>query len=293
MKKSTQTKIELFIVFSLIIGFLIFKYIPEYKKSQGSSDKYFDISSIDNIVEIKINDNPNFALATSKNIIIGIFFFDKESISLYNQNIENTTIDNGIKRIVAILTENDYLKNSYTISFNQYINTQSKEVENAFKNAILNLNLSVIYVENTITLEEKALSLDITETEPEQIISQLELYSKNNIRHYKNDISDNDNNIIVDENITEESSKTYADNVYNKLQKYVSENNIVNQDALDTTLPIILIPASQSGKIFSDNTSWYYVKDGKIYAYISFTSNNESYSYCYEGTIDKCKKGQC
>ena len=293
MKKSTQTTIELFIVFSLIIGFWIFKYIPEYQKSQGSSDKYFDISSIDNIVEIKINDNPNFALATSENIIIGIFFFDKESISLYNQNIENTTIDNGIKRIVTILAENEYLKNSYTISFNQYLNTQSKEVENAFKNEILNLNLSVIYIENIITLEEKALSLDITETETEQIIRQLELYSKNNIRHYKNDISEYDNNITVDENMTEESSKTYADNVYSKLQKYVSDNNIVNQEAFATTLPIILIPASQSGEIFSDNTSWYYVRDGKIYAYISFTSNNKSYSYCYEGRIDKYKKGQC
>ena len=78
MKETTKYKIQLILVFLLMIGALLFKFIPEYKASKGSSDSYLNLSNADDIVEIKINNKPNFAIITEKDSIIGILFFDKD-----------------------------------------------------------------------------------------------------------------------------------------------------------------------------------------------------------------------
>lgn len=292
MKESTKNKIEIIIVFILLIGALLFKFIPEYRDAQGSSDSYINSDSFDDIIEIKIDNKPNFAIVTQKDSIEGIFFFDKESLCLYNQNIEKSTIEDGVDSIVEILIENSYLKASSTITFTKYTDVSYVIVTNAFKNKLSNLGIAANYEEISSSLETKAKSLDITETDSEQIIKQLELYSKDIVRHSKNNVSENGQSPITSE-ITETQAKEYANNVYKKIENYASDNNITNQEVSNTILPITLIPANQSGTMFPDSTSWYYIKDSKVYAYISFTNDNKVYSYCYQASIDEYKKGQC
>lgn len=291
MKESTINKIEILLVFLLIIGALLFKFIPEYKESQGSSDSYIDSTAFDDIIEVKVNNKPNFAIVTSDNSIIGILFFDKESLCIYNQNIENTPIEDGVNKIVELLIENDYLKSNSTITFIKYSNASYERVTTAFKNTLLSLGVGVNYFETETTLQERAISLNITETDIEQIIKELELYSKDIVRHNKNNVSENNSSISTD--MTETTAKEYTNNVYIKIENYISDNNIINQEVNNTSLPIYLIPANSQGTIFPDTSSWYYIKDSKVYAYISITHNNKNYSYCYQGSIDEYKKGQC
>ena len=52
MKEKHQIIIRVILVFLLIIGSLIFKVIPEYKETQGSSDKFIAIDKYTDIVEI-------------------------------------------------------------------------------------------------------------------------------------------------------------------------------------------------------------------------------------------------
>ena len=98
MKEKHQIIIRVILVFLLIIGSLIFKVIPEYKETQGSSDKFITTDKYTDIVEITINNKPNFALVIEDKIISNILFFDQESICLYNQNIEGSTIKEGTKK---------------------------------------------------------------------------------------------------------------------------------------------------------------------------------------------------
>ncbi len=282
---------EILVVIALLLGFLIFKFIPEYKNTQGSSDKYLDTKNIEDMVEVKIDNTTNFLLITKKSKINTILFFDKSSLCLYNQNIENMTIVDGVSTIVELLIENNSLTASSTIYFLKYSDDSEKSVEDAFTKKLSSMNIYPNYQEITTSLELRAKDFKIEATDSEQILKQLELESKEIVRYNKNNVSSNTHQEIT--TLTEETAKTYMNNVYKKIENYISTNNIVNQEVSASTLPITLIPASTSGNIFPDNTSWYYVRDSKVYAYISITNNSTTYSYCYIGTIDDYKKGQC
>ena len=133
--------------------------------------------------------------------------------------------------------------------------------------------------------------LDINTDSEESNLKEIELVSKNIIRRYKNNVSTTPG--ILTENITEDNSRDYTDTVYKKIEKYVRENNVTNQSINEKTLEITKIPANSSGTIFPDETSWYYIENGKVYAYISIKVKNNNYNYCYQASIDEYKKGQC
>lgn len=292
MKESTKYKIEFILTILLIIGVLIFKFIPEYKKSLGSSDSFLDTKNYDGIVEIKINDQPDFILITERDYISAILFFDKKALCLYNQNIENKTIEEGINIIVEQLIKNNYLQSGSTITFAKYTDNSYQRVQAAFKNKLQALKVTVTYAEIQLTLKDKAASLGIEDSNPEELLRKLELYSKEIIRYDKNNVSEYEDPVI-EADLTETTSKELTNNIYRKLEEYAAENKITNQATTSTTLPITLIPATSDGTLFPDATSWYYIKDSKVYAYISLTSNNQTFSYCYQGSIDAYKKGQC
>lgn len=288
--------IQTLIIFILIIGLIIFKFIPEYKNNLGSSDRYIDINNYEDIVEIKINDKLNFSLILSQNKVTNILFFDKTSLCLYNQDIENKDIDIAISKVVNILIENDYLDNLSTINTIKYHGNHYEQVVLRIKEVLQTKNILPNYIETTSTIQEKARSFSITSTDEESILKELEFYSKNLIRNKKYNVSENNqynNDTPQQEEITEKNAKEYTDLVYLKLEKYIKEQNIVNQDINNPNLKITLIPANINGTIYPDNTSWYYVKESKLYAYISITQKENSNSYCYQGTIDNYKKGQC
>ena len=292
MSDKTIRNLEIIIIIALFLGGLFFKVLPEYKKSLGSSDAYIDLSNYDDLVEIYIDNKPNFIIVTKKDIIKGILFFDKESLCLYNQNIENSKIEDGITIIVEQLIKYNHLKGTSTITFVKYNDKSYQKVTTSFKSYLNELNVPVNYIELSSSLEEKRILYNLEVTENEQIIKELELYSKNIIRNNKNDVT-NKENLPISEEITESNARKYTDNVYIKIEKYIKDNNITNQEVNNTSLPITLIPINEKGTIYPDSSSWYYVQDSKVYAYISITHNNQNYSYCYQSSIDEYKKGQC
>ena len=292
MSDKTIRNLEIIIIIALFLGGLFFKVLPEYKKSLGSSDAYIDLSNYDDLVEIYIDNKPNFIIVTKKDIIKGILFFDKESLCLYNQNIENSKIEDGITIIVEQLIKYNHLKSTSTITFVKYSDKSYQKVTTSFKSYLNELNVPVNYIELSSSLEEKRILYNLEVTENEQIIKELELYSKNIIRNNKNDVTNKENLPILEE-ITESNARKYTDNVYIKIEKYIKDNNITNQEVNNTSLPITLIPINEKGTIYPDSSSWYYVQDSKVYAYISITHNNQNYSYCYQSSIDEYKKGQC
>ena len=262
MKEKHKIAIQVVLVFILIICSLIFKVIPEYKETQGSSDKYIDTEKYIDIVEITINNKPNFALVIENKTISNVLFFDSEAMCLYNQNIEGSSIKEGTTKIVELLITNDYLKQNYFLILKNYKNVAYEQVKSDLLQALTDLEVNVILQEETSSVEQKAKSLDIEKETEESNLKEIELVSKNIVRKYKNNVSSNTN--IIKEDVTEETSRTYTDTVYKKIEKYVRENNIVNQSQTEHTLEITKIPANTSGTIFPDDTSWYYVENGVV-----------------------------
>lgn len=291
MKDKYRVTLQIILVIALIVGALVFKVIPEYKESQGSSDAYIKIDEYKDMVELKINNHTNFALITTDKIITNILFFDSTSLVLYNQDIENTSFENGIKKIISILIENNYLKTNDFITLTAYHNKTDQIVKDEIIKYLNSLNAQANIIEEKNTIEEKAKSLRIEEADEKQQLKAIEYASKDIVRKYKNNL--NSQTITQKENITEENIRDYTDNVYKKLEQYVRQNEIINQDITSPSIEITKIPANQAGNLFPDNSSWYYVQDKQVYAYISITIDDVNYSYCYQASIDIYKKGQC
>lgn len=292
MKEKHRNILQVILVIILIICALIFKVIPEYQETKGSSDTYIDTDTYTDIVEIKINNKPNFAIVTTEKTISNILFFDQESLCLYNQDIEGTTIQEGTKKIIELLIENDYLKQNYFLTLTNYKNTSYESIKSGLLNYLTELNVVITLQEETSSITSKAKSLNITTEEETEQLKEIELTSKDIVRHYNNNVSGT-STITKTESITDDSSRDYTDTVYKKIENYVRQNNIINQDVSASLLDITQIPANTEGTIFPDSTSWYYVQDGNVFAYISITQKNTNYSYCYQASIDVYKKGQC
>ena len=292
MKEKYKNILQIVIVFILIICALIFNVIPEYKASQGSSDKYIDTENYTDIVEVKVNNKPNFALIITDNQISNILFFDQESLCLYNQDIEGLSIKDGTKKIIELLITNDYLKQDYFLILTKYKNKSYEETKQYLLTALQDLSVTVNVQEESSSIEQKAKENNITYKDEISSLKEIELLSKDIVRQHNNDVS-YQSTINKPENITQDNSREYTDTVYKKIESYMRSNNITNQTIDNQTLEITKIPANSRGNVFPDSTSWYYIEDSKVYAYISITINNNNYSYCYQASIDVYKKGQC
>lgn len=289
MQKKILTIIEIIAIIIAAILIIIFKAIPEYKKTQGSSDTFININSYEDIVEIKINNSPNFALVTTKEKVTNILFFDEDSICLYNKDIENNKIDNAIKKIVGLLINTNYLKNNDNITILSYNNKTYTTIKNSLMTNLDNADIHINLIEGKTSLEQKAKELQI-EYDDGNILRIVELYSKQLASSNSDTIY---NNKSQSTSINENTFKKYSDNIYNKIEKYASANNISNQEINSTNLPINLIPANEEGTYYPNEESWYYIESNKVYAYIKFIENNTSYEYCYKGSIDEYIKGKC
>ena len=290
MNSKHQTILTIVIVLVLFIYGIIFKAIPEYQKNQGSSDKLFMTSKYDDVIEFKINNQVNFAIITKDKNVIHLLIFDERAISLYNQNIENQTIKNALGIITTILINNSSLTDYSTIELTKYIGTSYSVVKNNFNDILKQNNLLNMTIRETeSTLEEKANELKISVSKNDNIITKLDMHSKEIINKYKNSEYAKNKKTT---SLNQQKSLEYANNVYQKLENYVITNNIGEQDINSTVLPITFIPADESGKIFPSSLSWYYVKDYKVYAYIVFESNDKYYDFCFQG-VKESKKGEC
>lgn len=291
MKEKHRIILQIILVIVLIAAALIFKVIPEYKATQGSSDTYIKVDDYKDIVEIKINNKTNFALVTTTTNITNILFFDSTSLVLYNQDIEGKTFSQGIKEIINHLVENDYLKTGDFITITAYHNKVDQIVKDEISSYLNSLNATATIIEEKTTLVEKAKILNVEGSDDKQLLKAIEYKSKDIVRKYKNNLSGQP--ITNKEEITEENERDYTDNVYKKIEQYVNQNQIINQDVQTPGIDITKIPANNAGTMFPDETSWYYVQDKQVYAYINIKANDKNISYCYQASIDIYKKGQC
>ena len=115
------------------------------------------------------------------------------------------------------------------------------------------------------------------------ILYELDYYSKNILS------SDQSSIIEFDKN----SSLKLANNVYLKLEKYMLDHHIQNMDREQKELLIEEISGDEYNLYYPNSNSWFSILDGKLYAYIEFTHQDVTYGYCYQGSIDFKKEGEC
>lgn len=288
MKEKVVIILEIVFILGAFLFYIIKEEIPELKRQYGSSDKIINTKRYQNMIEINIDNNIDFSVIIDNDKrIYHLMFFNKDSVVLYNKNIENNYFDIAIDNIVRNLIENDYLKNNSEIVITKYSDVYYGEFINSFKNILKKYSLNNNIKEDTSNLVEKAHMLNILDAGTSTILLKMDYYSKEMKLLYN---TKNNKTINV---INKNNSKKYTDNVYKKIEKYILENNIKNLKKNDTMLLINNIPADSDGKYYPTNNSWYYVDNGRVYAYIEIQNNESIYKYCYKGEIDLTNEGEC
>lgn len=292
MNEKIQSRLTIIVLIVIIIVGIFLKGIPELKESLGSSDKFITEKNYDDMVEFDINNNLNFAVVIKSNKINHIFMFNEQSVILYNQDIENNSIKKSISMITNLLINSNNLTQTSQVTLTSYENKHYNEVKQSFINELKSNNFNNITIlEKQTTIEKKVERLEIEYSKKDDLISKLDIYSKNIISSAKT--TENTYSTTESKSISKEQAKEYANNVYKKLENYVITNNIGEQDKNDTSLPINLIPASSDNTIYPNLDSWYYIKNKQVFAYIAIDTKDQTYSWCYNGGIDNYKEGEC
>ena len=277
-EKTLRIVLEISIVIGFIIWYTFNTLIPELKEEYGSSDTLINTKQYKNMIEFNIDDT-NFIMAiNNRNNIYHIFFLDKSSLVLYNKNIENNKIEDSLDKAINLLINNKILNNNSNIIITRYNDEEYIAFINGLKSILNKYNLNNEIIEKTNTLEEKAKELGLSS------------YNLISLDYYSKSISGLGNSNINSDN---KDIKKLTNNVYKKLEEYVFNNNVENQDLSDISLPITLIPSDKSLEYYPTNNSWYYIKDRKVYAYIEIEVSNKKEGYCYQGAIEKRSEGEC
>ncbi len=280
-------------IFILLIGLVYVGYFliyPEFKKSQGSSDRFINTNEYQYLIEVELIEKPHFALVINKkNQISNILFYNEESLCLYNQNIEKNNIETAIKLIIDKLQERKYLKEQEQLTLIGYGKEKPNEI-NSLITQLQTLQLSPIWKEEqSLQKELEKLKIEINTREETEQLRELEIYSKEIVRYKKNNI----NHISEEQKTTKEEIKDYTDEIYEKIQNYTKEKKITNQPKEETKLPIQLIPIGQDPILYPTSSSWYYIEDSQVYAYIELEIEKTTYGYCYKGTKKEVMEGDC
>ena len=292
MNEKIQSRLTIIVLIVIIIVGIFLKGIPELKESLGSSDKFITEKNYEDMVEFDINNNLNFAVVIKSNKINHIFMFNEQSVILYNQDIENNSIKKSISMITNLLINSNNLTPTSQVTLTSYENKYYNEVKQSFINELKSNNYNNITIlEKQTTIEKKVKRLEIEYSKKDDLISKLDIYSKNIISSAKT--NENSYSTTESKTISKEQAKEYANNVYKKLENYVINNNIGEQDKNDTSLPINLIPASSDNTIYPNLDSWYYIKNKQVFAYIAIDTKDQTYGWCYNGGIDNYKEGEC
>ena len=274
MKK--QYLIEVAITMILLVGVVLFKFLPEYRQEYGSSDSliYTDLSRL---VEIKI-DGVDFGYAyNDENKVRAIIFFNNNSTVLYNKNIENLSIDEALTKSLDILYNDKMIRENSIISIIKYQEDNIDYKTIIEKNLTNKINYS--YEEQLSSLNTIKERFNISEEDTSRIIYKLVLQSKEVARSAKyNDKT---------------SYKEYTDNVYRQLVKYKDTNNIYNEEKDNHTIDISLIPADEDLTMFPTPNSYFYINEGMVFAYIEIDIEGNIISYCYNGNINNYDEGVC
>ncbi|MBQ6477115.1 MAG: hypothetical protein IJI43_01580 [Bacilli bacterium] len=272
-------KKKLFLEIIIIVGIMIYGIVKgelSLKNSIGSSDNPLTmVGEIDDLLVLSTN-NIEAGITTSDNKIKSVLFLNENSSILYNKNIEKKDINTGINKI---LTTIDKVKKIKEIEVTYY------KGDLRIKDILTNFctSNSCIYKETKSSIKDLVNKYDIDYTNDEEAVRKLNYYSKELMREHKQK-----NNSITTDNYKEQT-----DYVYNKLLLHIQKNNITNEEQGHNSIEIFLIPTSSSIDNYPTTNSYYYVKDGKVYAYIEINVEDKLYSYCYNGSIDNYNSGMC
>ena len=136
-----------------IVLVVIFKFMPEYQASLGSSEKLFSYQNYKAAVEIKVPSGPEFFMIVDKNNSLSYIFIENVNAEiLVNQNIEGQKLEKAIDTIIVLLEKNNYLETETITMINYNENeTFSKIVELLQKSMIENgRNCEIIKQQSTL-----------------------------------------------------------------------------------------------------------------------------------------------
>ncbi|MBQ2640181.1 MAG: hypothetical protein IJF92_05440 [Bacilli bacterium] len=281
-----EKKLSSIFVVLVIIGFILYPIITKLPKviSNFGLNNVLHYKNYKTMIEFDIKDGPDFAIVLDRNnkVLTHLCFNDK-SIIINNKNIDNINYKKSINIIFKKLYETDSINNDITITYYDNYSLMNNTTNKVKNN--LNNNIDINIKQKKSKLISKAKKLNIKETKYNRIIIMLNMYSSEVINESKK------KDRVVNKKIDIDDYKEYSKVVYNKLEKYKSVNNIVNQDINDSKFKIYNIPASDN--IYPDNDSWYYIKDNRLYAYIRFVFKNGIYDICYTGSVENFNEGSC
>ncbi len=291
---NTKVKVGLFIlevvvILIIIIYLAITKYWPEYQESLGSSEKLFLPSIYATGVEIKITTGPELFLVIDKEEKVAAIFFENEQATyLANQEIENKSITKAIPKIIQILIDNKLLDNNTITIINYKDRKVYDKVLTKVKETLTANNKVVAITETSSSLQQKSQEEGLEEAEDDDILWKLYEQSMDILN---NDSIEPETNNTVD--LTKDLASVYADTIYQKLMTYRVNLNLKDQEINASNMPIQYIPGDSENTIYPTSDSWYYIKDYKIYAEISFKGEKQQYTFCYQGSLEEKKEGNC
>lgn len=286
-----------FVVLVVIIAValvVVFKSWPEYQATLGSSEKWFSEKNYKTGIEIKIDMGPEFFMVINEEKQLSYIFIENENaVSLVNKDIEGKQLKKAIPEIFQILLTNKQLENNKITIINYGDRNIYEDTLTLIKDTLTKNSKTNQIIEQTSTLEQKATEENLEEKEQSQVLWTLYLRSREFMDQAEEEKEPTTENKTETPKITKDMASTYANSIYQKIVTYMINSNIKNQPRDNGNLPIQYIPGDSENKVYPTTSSWYYIENYKVYAEITIASQNNNYTFCYQGSIEEKKEGLC
>lgn len=286
-----------FVVLVVIIAValvVVFKSWPEYQATLGSSEKWFSEKNYKTGIEIKIDMGPEFFMVINEEKQLSYIFIENENaLSLVNKDIEGKQLKKAIPEIFQILLTNKQLENNKITIINYGDRNVYEDTLTLIKDTLTKNSKTNQIIEQTSTLEQKATEENLEEKEQSQVLWILYLRSREFMDQAEEEKEPTTENKTETQKITKDMASTYANSIYQKIVTYMINSNIKNQSRDNGNLPIQYIPGDSENKVYPTTSSWYYIENYKVYAEITIASQNNNYTFCYQGSIEEKKEGLC
>ncbi|HIR49051.1 MAG TPA: hypothetical protein IAB35_03645 [Candidatus Faecimonas gallistercoris] len=286
--------LEIIAIFIVVIILFIFKAWPEYQASLGSSEKMFSNKEYATAIEVKVANGPEFFLVINeKNNLSFIFIENQKTAVLVNQNIEGKNINKAIPEIIEKLIDNHLIENQTITLINYKDDTVFKKVVSLVQSTLNENQTTSQIIEEKSTLQIKAEQENISATQDSEILWELYFISRELMDDIKDTTTTSNEQTSSEKEITEDQAAMYADTIYQKINTYMINAKVKNQNRNNEDMPIQYIPGDNNNEIYPTTSSWYYIKNYKVYAEIGIPSKNREYIFCYNGSQEEKRKGSC
>ncbi len=225
MKKFFSNKRNIIIVSLItivVIGVIIGIIMLNNKQTKGSNN---DNNQTD--VQTKLNDdiymvisiNPRVMLKINNDVIIDVYQLNDDAIIFTNEELRNLDLEDGVKKIIKIATDNNYVKDDTVITLSLV------EIEDS------NYSKAVSYFENfQKTFIENGVHLKYDTIENKEEVNEL----KSIISNYQEKVKqteDKGDNKQEDKNKNNTSNNSNKDNKENKPNNSTQNNTTNNSNS--------------------------------------------------------------